>query len=70
MEHSNEEHRTDSQLIDHFASIPSEAKRHAEVTIKSRTKEGQAEFGAAKRKEFDQRVSNSVFSICKRAEIP
>jgi len=66
----NDEHNTDSQIQDYFAFISSEAKRHAEVVIRNLSKEEKAEFDKAKRKELDQWVSNSVFSICKRAGVP
>ena len=61
---------TDEQLIDHFAFIGSEAKRHQEVTIRSLSAEDKAEFLKAKQKELDQWVSNSVFSIVRRAGVP
>ena len=44
---------TDEQLIDHFAFIGSEAKRHQEVTIRSLGAEDKAELLKAKQKELD-----------------
>ena len=60
----------DKQLVDHFALMTTEAKRHAEVIIRNLTVNEKNEFEAAKYKELDQWISHSVFSIVKRAGIP
>jgi len=54
----------------HFAYVSSEAKRHAEVTIKTLTPKEKVEFEAAKNKELDQWVSNEVFRIVRKAGVP
>ena len=62
--------RTEEQLIEHFAFTSSEAKRHQEVTIRSLSAADKAEFDKAKKKDLDQWVSNSVYSIARRAGVP
>jgi len=66
----NNDQLPEEQLMDHFALMTTEAKRHAEVIIRNLTVKERNEFEAAKFKELDQWISHSVFSIVKRAGIP
>ena len=48
------------KIAEHFAHMTADAKRHAEVNLKQLTQAEKKEFDAAKAKELDQWVSNSV----------
>ena len=61
---------TEQQLVEHVANISSEAKRHAEVTIKNLTPEEKELLKKAMWKELDQWVSNAVFKIAQRSGVP
>ena len=50
--------------------MTSEMKRHAEVNLKFLTPAEKKEFDQAKRKELDQWISHSVYSVAKRAGVP
>jgi len=58
------------KLLDHFALMSSEAKRHQEVNLKQLTPQEKKLFEQAKSKELDQWISNSVFSIAKKSGVP
>ena len=66
----NDVNHNESQLAEHFALMTTEAKRHAEVIIRNLTADERKQFDSAKKKEIDQWISHSVFSMCRRAGIP
>ena len=52
---------TPNELQEHLAFMPANAKGRTEVNIRNLTTEERQQFEAAKDKEVDQWISNSVF---------
>ena len=61
---------TNSDLQEHLAFMLADNKRKTEVSIRSLNVEERKLMEAAKDKEVDQWISNSVFKIVRRAGIP
>ena len=61
---------TPNDMQEHLAFMTANAKGKTEVSIRNLTTEERQQFDAAKDKEVDQWISNSVFKIVRRAGIP
>ena len=61
---------TPNELQEHLAFMTANAKGRTEVNIRNLTTEERQQFEAAKDKEVDQWISNSVFKIVRRVGVP
>jgi len=61
---------TSDDLQEHLACVLADSKRKTEVSIRNLNAEKRKLMEAAKDKEVDQWISNSVFKIARRAGIP
>ena len=61
---------TDNDIRNHLAFIISDARRKTEVSLRDLTAAERKLMEAAKDKEVDQWISNSVFKIVRRAGVP
>ena len=61
---------TDDDIRNHLAFIISDARRKTEVSLRNLTAAERKLMEAAKDKEVDQWISNSVFKIVRRAGVP
>ena len=57
-------------LQEHLSYMVSDARRKTDVSLRNLTADGRNQFEEAKDKEVDQRISNSVFKIVRRAGVP
>ena len=61
---------TPNEMQEHLAFMTANAKGKTEVVLRNLTTEERQQFEAAKDKEVDRWISNSVFKVVRRAGIP